>query len=94
MRQNRCEDSVMKTTLIVIQNEADHADAKGLVEKLMGSSDPQDGARMVAQARLVEAYERSLFATRLNSIFARQKCGKRRRSRGRYLLPGSKAGPP
>jgi HTH-type transcriptional regulator / antitoxin HigA len=30
-----------------------------LVEKLMGSSDPQDGARMVAQARLVEAYERA-----------------------------------
>ena len=49
----------MKTTLIVIQNEADHADAKRLVEKLMGSSDPQDGARMVAQARLVEAYERA-----------------------------------
>ena len=49
----------MKTTLIAIQNEADHADAKELVEKLMGSRDPQDGARMVAQARLVEAYERS-----------------------------------
>ena len=49
----------METTLIVIQNEADHADAKRLVEKLMGSSDPQDGARMVAQARLVEAYERA-----------------------------------
>jgi HTH-type transcriptional regulator/antitoxin HigA len=48
----------MKTTLIVIQNEADHADAKGLVEKLMGSSDPQERARMVAQARLIEAYER------------------------------------
>jgi len=49
----------MKTTLIVIQNEADHADAKRLVERLMGSSDPQDVARMVAQARLVEAYERA-----------------------------------
>jgi HTH-type transcriptional regulator/antitoxin HigA len=49
----------MKTTLIVIQNEADHADAKELIEKLMGSSDPQDRARMVAQARLVEAYERT-----------------------------------
>jgi HTH-type transcriptional regulator/antitoxin HigA len=48
----------MKTTLI-IQNEADHADAKRLVEKLMGSSDPQHGARMVAQARLAEAYERA-----------------------------------
>jgi HTH-type transcriptional regulator / antitoxin HigA len=49
----------MKTTLIVIQNEADHADAKKLVEKLMVSSDPRDGARMVAQARLIEAYERA-----------------------------------
>ena len=48
----------MKTTLIVIQDEADHADAKKLIEKLMGSR-PNDRARMVAQARLVEAYERS-----------------------------------
>jgi HTH-type transcriptional regulator / antitoxin HigA len=50
----------MKTTLIVIQNEADHADAKRLVEKLMGSSDSQDRVRMVAQARLIEAYERTV----------------------------------
>ena len=49
----------MKTTLIVIQNEADHADAKKLIERLMGSNDSQDRARMVAQARLVEAYERT-----------------------------------
>ena len=49
----------MKTTLIVIQNETDHADAKKLIERLMGSSDSQDQARMVAQARLVEAYERA-----------------------------------
>jgi HTH-type transcriptional regulator/antitoxin HigA len=49
----------MKATLIVIQNEADHADAKRLVEKLIGSSYSQDRARMVAQARLVEAYERA-----------------------------------
>jgi hypothetical protein len=28
----------MKTTLIVIQNEADHADAKKLIEKLLGSN--------------------------------------------------------
>ena len=39
----------MKTTLIVIQNEADHADAKKLIEKLIGSSDSQDRARMVAR---------------------------------------------
>jgi HTH-type transcriptional regulator/antitoxin HigA len=49
----------MKTTLIVIQDEADHAEAKRLIEKLMGSSEPEDRARMLAQARLVEAYERS-----------------------------------
>jgi hypothetical protein len=42
----------MKTTSIVIQNEADHSDAKHLIEKLMGSSDSQDRARMVAQASL------------------------------------------
>ena len=49
----------MKTTMIVIQNEADHADAKKLIERLMVSSDSQDRARMVAQARLIEAYERT-----------------------------------
>jgi HTH-type transcriptional regulator / antitoxin HigA len=49
----------MKATLIVIQNEADHADAKKLIEKLMGSSNSQDRARLLAQARLVEAYERT-----------------------------------
>ena len=31
----------MKTTLIVIQDEADHAEAKKLIEKLMGSSEPR-----------------------------------------------------
>lgn len=49
----------MKATLIVIQNDADHADAKKLIERLMDSNDPVDQARMAAQARLVEAYERS-----------------------------------
>ena len=49
----------MKATLIVIQNDADHAEAKVLVAKLMGSNDPADVARMAAQARLVESYERS-----------------------------------
>jgi HTH-type transcriptional regulator/antitoxin HigA len=48
----------MKATLIVIQNDADFAEAKALVEALMGSEDPKDRARMMAQARLVEAYER------------------------------------
>ena len=48
----------MKATLIVIQNDADFTEAKALVEALMGSEDPKDRARMLAQARLVEAYER------------------------------------
>jgi hypothetical protein len=30
----------MKTTLIVIQNDADHVQAKALIEKLMNSKDP------------------------------------------------------
>ncbi|GAB1717506.1 MAG: transcriptional regulator [Nitrobacter sp.] len=49
----------MKTTLIVIQNQADHEAAKALVGKLIQSSDAADRARMVAQSRLIEAYERT-----------------------------------
>lgn len=49
----------MKATLIIIQNEADHQAAKALVSKLMRSSEADDRARMVAQARLIEAYERT-----------------------------------
>ena len=49
----------MKATLIVIENDADHAEAKALIERLMNSNDVKDQARIVAQARLVEAYERS-----------------------------------
>jgi HTH-type transcriptional regulator/antitoxin HigA len=49
----------MKTTLIAIENDADHVQAKALVGKLMGSRKPDDRVRLVAQARLIEAYERS-----------------------------------
>ena len=48
----------MKATLFVIENDADHAQAKALIERLLGSNDPADRARLTAQARLVEAYER------------------------------------
>jgi HTH-type transcriptional regulator/antitoxin HigA len=58
----------MKTTLIVIEDEADHAQAKSLVEKLMSSSKPEDRARMVAQARLIEAYERARWPRRQSSL--------------------------
>lgn len=58
----------MKTTLIVIQNDSDHAQAKALIEKLMGSKDPSDQARMVAQAHLTEAYERPRWPRRVPSL--------------------------
>ena len=58
----------MKATLVVIENEADHAQAKSLVEKLMSSTKPEDRARMVAQARLIEAYERARWPRRPPSL--------------------------
>jgi len=58
----------MKATLIIIQNDADHAEAKSLVEKLMRSSDGPDRARMTAQARLIEAYERTRWPRRMPSL--------------------------
>ena len=58
----------MKATLIVIENEADHRDAMALLAKLMASKDPADRVRMTAQARLVEAYERSRWPRRPASV--------------------------
>ena len=58
----------MKATLIVIEDEADHAQAKSLVEKLMSSTKAEDRARMVAQARLIEAYERARWPRRPPSL--------------------------
>ena len=49
----------MKATLIVIQNEADHGEAKALVARLMQSDAEADRARGLAQARLIEAYEKT-----------------------------------
>lgn len=58
----------MKATLFVIRNDADHAQAKALVEKLMGSNNPADQARMTAQARLIEAYERARWPRRTPTL--------------------------
>jgi HTH-type transcriptional regulator/antitoxin HigA len=58
----------MKATLFVIENDADHAQAKSLIEKLMGSSDPAHQARMTAQARLIEAYELGRWPRRAPSL--------------------------
>jgi HTH-type transcriptional regulator/antitoxin HigA len=54
----------VKATLIIIENDKDHAQAKALIDELMGSEDAADRARMTAQARLIEAYERSRFPRR------------------------------
>jgi HTH-type transcriptional regulator/antitoxin HigA len=58
----------MKATLIVIQSDADHAEAKQLIERLMDASDAADQARMAAQARLIEAYERSRWPRRTATV--------------------------
>jgi HTH-type transcriptional regulator / antitoxin HigA len=54
----------MKATLIVIQNDADHAQAKALVGKLIQSDAEADRARALAQARLIEAYEKTRWPRR------------------------------
>ena len=58
----------MKATLIVIENEKDHVQAKALVEELMRSENVADRARMVAQARLIEAYERARWPRRTPAL--------------------------
>ena len=58
----------MKATLIVIQNDADHTQAKALIERLMESDTSEDQARLIAQARLVEAYERARWPRRMPSL--------------------------
>jgi HTH-type transcriptional regulator/antitoxin HigA len=58
----------MKATLFVVENDADLTQAKALIEKLMGSNDPADRARMTAQARLIEAYERARWPRRAPSL--------------------------
>ena len=59
---------MMRATLIVIENESDHAQAKALIAKLMESRNAEDQARMAAQARLVEAYERVRWPRRTPSL--------------------------
>ena len=49
----------MKATLILIENDDDHAQAKAANDKLMRANNPADDAKIAAQARLIEAYERS-----------------------------------
>lgn len=54
----------MKATLIIVQNDADHRAALALIDQLITSDTPADRARMLAQARLVEAYEKERWPRR------------------------------
>jgi HTH-type transcriptional regulator/antitoxin HigA len=54
----------MKANLIVIGNDADHAEAKAAAAKLMTSKNPDDALKLTAQGRLIEAYERSRWPRR------------------------------
>lgn len=47
----------MDATVILIDNDAELARARGLVERLWDSADPADARRLEAQARLIAAYE-------------------------------------
>lgn len=58
----------MEAKLIVIQSDREHARAKALVSALMSSQDRSDRARMVAQAQLVEAYERARWPRRPSTL--------------------------
>src|ERR1700728_3128706 len=57
VRQNRCGDRVMDATLILIDNEAELARGRALVDRLRNSDDLTDIARLEAQAALIAAYE-------------------------------------
>lgn len=54
----------MDVTLIAIDCDAELSRARALVEELMVSDNPEDVARLEAQARLVEAYEKKKWRRR------------------------------
>jgi HTH-type transcriptional regulator / antitoxin HigA len=58
----------MKATLIIIQNDADHRAALAVIDRLITSDSPADRARMVAQARLIEAFEKDRWPRRRATI--------------------------
>ena len=58
----------MKASLVIVENDRDHQRPEALVEKLMGSTDPSDQARLIAQARLIEAYEQSRWPRRAPTL--------------------------
>ena len=57
----------MDATLIVIDSDAELARARALVDRLLQSDDPNDSARLAAQARLIAAYEEQKWPPRAPS---------------------------
>lgn len=58
----------MKAALILVENDADLAEAQALVVSLMASNDPGDLARMRAQARLIADYEEARWPRAIVSV--------------------------
>lgn len=58
----------MRTELIVIENDADLAEANEMVAALMNSEAEGDIARLRAQAKLVEDYERRRWPSKAPSV--------------------------
>jgi len=58
----------MDSTLILIDNDAELARARALVDALWDSDDPLDLARLEAQARLISAYEERKWPRRTASV--------------------------
>lgn len=58
----------MRTELVVIENDADLAEANELVAALMNSEADGDVARLRAQAKLVEDYERRRWPHKAPSV--------------------------
>ena len=54
----------MDATLILIDNDAELARARALVDRLWESDEPADIARLQAQARLIAVYEESKWPRR------------------------------
>ena len=54
----------MDATLIVIDSDAELARARALVDRLIGSDDSADIARLWAQARLIASYEEEKWPAR------------------------------
>ena len=58
----------MKTELILIENDADHAEAMALVDLLVASESPSDRIRFRAQAKIIADYERHRWPTQPPSL--------------------------